>query len=57
MTSVEVSDDNKYVVSGSKDKSIKVFDFATKQEVHHFTNAHESRPSPLLYMIPDLYLV
>jgi len=48
ITSVAVTSDSKYIISGSYDKSIKVFDLQTKQQVHHFENAHEgteiSRP-------------
>ncbi len=38
-----VSPDSKYIVSGSADQSIKVFDLDTKQQVYHFVNAHESK--------------
>jgi len=41
VTSVAVTSDNRYVISGSWDKSIKVFDLQTKQQVHHFENAHD----------------
>ena len=43
-----VTSDGKYIISGSEDKSIKVFDLQTKQQVRHFENAHKgikvSRP-------------
>jgi len=35
--------DGKYIVSGSEDKSIKIFDLETKQEVHHFADIHEGK--------------
>jgi len=38
--SVAVTSDRKYIISGSEDKSIKVFDLLTKQQVRHFENAH-----------------
>jgi len=38
-----VTSDDKYVISGSTDRSIKVFDLQTKQQVHHFENAHNGR--------------
>jgi len=41
ITSVTVTYDNRYVISGSWDESIKVFDLQTKQLVHHFENAHK----------------
>ena len=40
--SVAASSDNKFIVSGSKDKSIKVFDLQTKEQLHHFAAAHIS---------------
>jgi len=39
--SLATSLDGKYLVSGSEDKSIKIFDIETKQEVHHFSEIHE----------------
>jgi len=41
--SVAISNDNKYVISGSGDKSIKIFDFETKQEIYNIENAHERK--------------
>ncbi len=32
--------DNKFIISGSSDKSIKVFDFETRELVHKFEKAH-----------------
>ena len=40
--SVAVSNDNKFIISGSEDESIKVFDLQTKQQLYHFANAHQS---------------
>ena len=39
--SVAVSSNNRFIVSGSEDKSIKVFDLQTKQQLHHFADAHQ----------------
>jgi len=36
IVSLAVTSDNRYIVSGSSDKLIKVFDLQTNQEVHHF---------------------
>jgi len=36
-----VTPDNRFIVSGSFDSSIKVFDLQTKQEIYHFQNAHK----------------
>ena len=33
--------ERKFIVSGSADKSIKVFNLDNKELVHHFANAHE----------------
>ena len=35
--------DKKYFISGSADYSIKVFDFETKEEVHHFKKVFHSK--------------
>ncbi len=43
ITSVALTFDNKYIVSGSWDRSIKLFDIERKQEVHQFEYAHESK--------------
>ena len=39
---VRVSKDGSMIMSGSKDKSIKVFDFFSKQEIFHQVDAHDS---------------
>ncbi len=39
--SVAVTSDSKYLISGSNDRSIKIFELSTKQEIHHFENVHE----------------
>jgi len=41
LNSLFVTPDDRFIVSGSHDKSLKVFDLHTKQEVHHFKNAHQ----------------
>ena len=38
--SVVISYDKTLVVTGSADKSVKVFDVATKKVLHHFENLH-----------------
>ena len=40
VTSVAISADGRFIVSGSYDKSIKVFDMHTKEQLHHFSDAH-----------------
>lgn len=39
---VALTSDDKYLITGSADQSIKIFDFETNQEVHHFIDAHQS---------------
>jgi len=38
---ITITPDDKWIVSGSHDKSIKVFDIEQKKEVFHIPNAHE----------------
>jgi len=35
-----VTQDNRYIVTGSSDKTVKVFDLQTKQLVHHYKTEH-----------------
>jgi len=42
---ITVTPNNKYIVSGSRDFSIKIFDLETKQLVHTFVHAHDSNYS------------
>ena len=44
---IAMTSDMKYLVTGSADKSIKIFDFASKQPVHHFKDVHERIFPPL----------
>ena len=40
--SLALSGDDKLIFSGSADKSIKIFDVETKQQLHQFENLHLS---------------
>lgn len=40
---VAVTSDSRFIISGSEDKSLKVFNFVTKQEIYHFQNAHQCK--------------
>ncbi len=51
-----ITSDNKYIVSGSGDKSIKIFDVATKQQVYHFIDAHEGRIRSIALSSDNKYL-
>lgn len=44
--SIIISHDNRFVVSGSKDQSIKILDLQEKKEIHHFQNVHNGIISP-----------
>jgi len=52
--SVSISSDNKYIVSGSEDKSIKIFDVENKTELYHFENAHDGK---LIQMLSSNLLI
>jgi len=41
--SVDISSDNKYIVSGSEDRSIKLFDLQAKKEIHCFERIHQRK--------------
>src|SRR5688500_9757263 len=41
ITNAVITSDNKYMVSASLDKSIKIFDFQTKKQIKHYENVHE----------------
>lgn len=43
ISSVVLTSDCKYIISGCWGRSIKMFDFETKEEIHHFYNAHEGK--------------
>ena len=38
---VAVSGDSKFIVSGSKDKTIAIWDAQDKKLLHHFEDAHK----------------
>jgi len=41
--SVTFSLDSKYIISGSDDRSVKVFDLQSKKERRHYQNLHAGR--------------
>ena len=41
ISAVNVTSDDKYIISGSFDKSIKIFDLYTRRLIHHFVNVHK----------------
>jgi len=38
---IQVSSDSRFMVSGSADRSIKIFDIENRKQIHHFKDAHE----------------
>ncbi len=40
INSIALTPDDKYLITGSDDQSIAIFDLETKQEVHRFEDAH-----------------
>ena len=49
IVSIVISSDNSFIVTGSRDKSIKIFNLKNKQETHCFPNAHPSQLTPLIF--------
>ena len=52
-----ISKDNKFLISGSTDKSIKVFDLRTKELVHEFLDIHEGGIRSIAISDNNEYLV
>ncbi len=52
--SIAISPDNKFVVSGSGDKSIKIFDLETNKQIHHFADAHDGNFLNNIFLILPL---
>lgn len=46
-----VTRDNTFLISGSSDLSIKVFDIEKKKDVHTFKNIHDGNFNPLFGLI------
>ena len=42
---LDISRDNRRIVTGSRDKSIRVFDIKSKQQVAIFEKAHSGEPA------------
>jgi len=52
-----MSNNNRYIISGSEDKSIKIFDFFTKSEYHHFEAAHLGGVRCVAISSDDKYII
>jgi len=40
ITSIAVSPDGKSIITGSQDKSIKIFDYKAQKQIHQFETVH-----------------
>jgi len=45
ITSVAISSDDRYIIYGCENKSVKIVDYKTKQQVHLFKKAHKGKNS------------
>jgi len=52
-----MTSDNRYIISGSYDKSIKIFDFENKCQVFHLEKAHEAAISSIALTSDNRYLI
>jgi len=54
---VYVTSNHKYIISGSRDKSIKVFDVKSKEQVYHFKSVREGFVSSIVMSPNGEYIV
>jgi len=52
-----LTSDNRFIISGSADKSIKIFDIETKNQVNHFQNVHEDNITTLAVTSENKYII
>ena len=48
-----MTSDDKYIITGSADKSVKVFDLQKREDVYHFQEAHERKR----FCVPMLLII
>ena len=53
--SLKITSDDNFIVTGSADRSIKIFHIATKQQVHVISNAHAGKISTFLEYFNTFY--
>ncbi len=51
INAVAISHDNKYIISGSSDKCIKIYDLAERQEIYSFNDVHEGNLTLFLGLV------
>ena len=54
---MRITPDNLFIVSGSADKSMKIFDINKRQEVHHFQNIHEEAINTVAISTDNKFIV
>jgi len=54
---MKLTSNDKFIISASRDQSIKVFDLQTKQQVQHFQNAHDKYVNTVAVTNDDKYIV
>jgi len=52
-----VTPNNKYIVTGSSDKTVKIFDFQTKQLVHHYKTEHTGPVCAIVLTADSRYFI
>ena len=57
VNSVAVTGDGKYIISGSEDKTIAVWDIANKTLLHRFKEAHSDRILSVAVTGDDKYII
>ena len=55
VSSVAISSDATFLISASLDKSVKMYDLHTKQQLHHFIDIHTGLPILILYFCVLIY--
>eukprot|EP01015_Nassula_variabilis_P035297 TRINITY_DN884_c0_g4_i3.p1 TRINITY_DN884_c0_g4~~TRINITY_DN884_c0_g4_i3.p1 ORF type:complete len:148 (-),score=34.11 TRINITY_DN884_c0_g4_i3:159-602(-) len=54
---VAVTRDSKYMITGSRDRSIKIWDFQTKKLLYTIENAHKETVTSLTFTSDDKYIL
>jgi len=50
--SVAFSSNGRYIISGSNDDTIKIFDAEKKHQIHHIKDAHKGMKQTILLILP-----
>jgi len=52
-----ISDDCRYIVSGSRDNSVRIFDIQTRQQIQQFKNVHKDRIRSIALSSDNQYII